>query len=186
MRANRRPTSGCCASSWRFPGRVPARTGRGRTPGPLAPLFFASGAAGLVHEVAWARALGQSLGSSLQSLTAVLVAFLGGMAIGAQLGSRRAVRGRSPLGDYAALESFLGVYGLLSPLVAALLMPALEILGPAFAPGAPLAVLRLMLALAALLPATIAMGATFPLIVRSGAGRGPAGGHTVARLYGVT
>ena len=43
---------------------------------PLALIFALSGAAGLIYEVAWARALGQSIGQSLQAITAVMVVFL--------------------------------------------------------------------------------------------------------------
>ncbi|MFQ5877968.1 MAG: fused MFS/spermidine synthase [Acidobacteriota bacterium] len=158
--------------------------GRTRALPPLALIVAVSGAAGLIHEVVWARLLGQSLGHSLQSLSAVLVAFLGGLGLGAAIASRAARRCRSPLRDYAFLESIMALHGLLGPLVAAGIALGMERLGPALGDGAPQAALRLLLACLALSPLTLAMGATFPLIVREAEERGVGPGRTVARLYG--
>ncbi len=150
----------------------------------LALLFFVSGAAGLVHEVAWARALGQGLGNSLQSLAAVLVAFLGGLGLGAALGARAAGRSPAPLRGYALLEFAVGLYGVASPLVVAALPGALEALGPRVGPGAPLSALRLLLAVLALAPATLPMGATLPYLIREAVARGAASSNAVSFLYG--
>ncbi len=147
-------------------------------------LFAASGAAGLIHEVAWARALGQSLGQSLQASSAVLAAFLGGLGLGAAIGSRSAGRLRSPLAAYAALEGLVGIYGACSPQLSGMVARLLEALGPEVGPGPMLAVLRLILALAVLLPPTIAMGATFPILVRERLSRGTLSRDAVALLYG--
>jgi spermidine synthase len=160
---------------------------------PLACLFAASGAAGLCHEVAWARSLSQSLGSSLQALSAVLVAFLGGLGIGAWIGGRLAKRWRSPLLAYAALEIAIGLWGISSPVLASLPGPILERIGPAFADGWPLAGLRLALALLVLGPAAAAMGATLPFLARAALGdpratvvppAGPTAGESLSVLYG--
>lgn len=150
----------------------------------LALLFFVSGAAGLVHEVAWARALGQNLGNSLQSLAAVLVAFLGGLGLGAALGLRRAGRSPAPLRGYALLELAAGLYGIASPLVVAALPGILEALGPHVGPGAPLSGLRLLLAVPALAPATLPMGATLPYLIREAVNRGATPSNAVSFLYG--
>jgi spermidine synthase len=150
----------------------------------LALLFAVSGGAGLIHEIAWTRALGQALGQTLQAQAAVLAAFLGGLAIGATAGARTGARVRPPLPLYAALETGIAVFGVLSPSVARLLARLFESLGPGFAFGLPLGGLRLALALVALLPPTILMGATLPVIVRAAAARGEEPGPAVAVLYG--
>ena len=112
---------------------------------PLALVFALSGCAGLVHEVAWARVLGQSLGNSLQSLTAVLVAFLGGLGFGAAAGARLAGRSRDPLRLYAVLEGLLTLYAGVSPALAAAVPAILESAGPGRASVASLVALRFAL-----------------------------------------
>ena len=152
---------------------------------PLAIVFALSGCAGLVHEVAWARALGQCLGNSLQSLTAVLVAFLGGLGAGAAIGARLAGRSRDPLRVYAGLEGLLALYAGLSPAVAAAIPAILQAVGPARSSPQSLALLRLGLAFAALAIPTGLMGATFPCLVREAVGRGAAPAGAIATLYGL-
>jgi len=148
-------------------------------------LYAASGAAGLIQEVAWARLLGQSLGTSLHALTAVLVAFLGGLGLGSAWAARRAGRSPAPLRAYAWLELWLAVCAVAAPAFALALPPLLERLGPRLPGEATLAAARLALAIAALAPATVAMGATFPYLVREAtAGRGAAPGAAVPVLYG--
>jgi spermidine synthase/tetratricopeptide (TPR) repeat protein len=150
----------------------------------LSLLFALSGAAGLVQEVAWNRALAQSLGHSLQALTAVLVCFLGGLGLGAAAGARLAGRVGPPLRLYAGLEAAVAIGALAAPRVAALFSQILERFGPAVETAAGLAVLRFVLALAALLPPTLAMGATLPCLVREATRRGADPTGAVATLYG--
>jgi spermidine synthase len=151
----------------------------------LAAVFALSGCAGLIHEVAWARTLGQSLGNSLQALTVVLVAFLGGLGAGSAIGARAAGRWGDPLIGYAGLEGLLALYGISSPAVATAVPRLLEAIGPACASPLSLAALRLGLALAALAVPTLLMGATFPFLVREAVGGGAVPGRAVAVLYGV-
>ena len=67
-------------------------------------LFALSGAAGLMHEIAWTRVLRHVLGGSSLALTSVLVAFLGGLGLGAWWVARRIDRLRRPLRLFAWLE----------------------------------------------------------------------------------
>ena len=131
----------------------------------LALAFFASGAAGLLFEVLWFRALGRALGNSVWAATVVLTAFMLGIAIGALLAARWSPR--HPGRAFAAAELTVGAFGTL--LVWAL--PALEStiaqwLAPLAVNGAALAAARLLIALLALLAPTIAMGVTLPFGVR--------------------
>ncbi|MBN1434463.1 hypothetical protein JW921_06855, partial [Candidatus Fermentibacterales bacterium] len=57
----------------------------GRAVGFLCLALFLSGAAGLLFEVVWVRQLSLILGCSVQAVTAVFVAYMGGMAAGAWL-----------------------------------------------------------------------------------------------------
>ena len=131
----------------------------------LALAFFDSGAAALLFEVLWFRALGRALGNTVWAATVVLTAFMLGIAIGDMLAARWAPRhaGRA----FAAAELTVAAAG--SLVVWAL--PAFEWtiaqwLAPLEGHGAALAGARLLLALAALLVPTIAMGMTLPLGVR--------------------
>ncbi len=151
---------------------------------PLALVFAVSGAAGLALEVTWARALSQILGSSLQSLTIVLVVFLGGLGVGASIAARLAAGARSPLRLYARLEILLAAYAILSPGVVALLLRTLETLGAEIQHATTLAGLRFLLAVAVLALPTVAMGATFPVLVREAADRGIPAQAAVSVLYG--
>src|SRR6476659_9248032 len=132
-------------------------------------IFVLSGAAGLVYEIVWSRQLVLVFGNTTQAVSAILTGFFGGMAIGAAVGGRIADRVRSPLRFYGLLEialvheAYRGVY------------PALE--------STPyLALARLVLAVLALAPATIMMGATFPTLVRHFT-RSNEMGQAFGRLY---
>jgi spermidine synthase len=121
-----------------------------------------------VHEVAWARALGQVIGGSLASQTIVLGTFLFGLGWGAFLAARfgRRIRG-SGLSLYALLEVMVAAWGFAAPLLARAGATVLAQAGPSLPDGAPLIGLRLVVAAALLLPGTLLMGATFPVLVRA-------------------
>jgi spermidine synthase len=130
-------------------------------------LFILSGAAGLIYEVVWARQLVLVFGNTTQAVSAILTGFFGGMAIGAWLGGRLADRVRRPLRMYGLLELGLVVVVIVTPITFRLLH---EVYRGAFgaletSPGL-LALVRFGLALAALGPATILMGATLPTLTR--------------------
>ena len=150
----------------------------------LSLLLAASGAAGLIHEISWARLFAQSLGNSLHSLAAVLVAFLGGLGLGAVAGVRLVARTGSPLRLYAILEGTIAAYGLLTPAIAILLVKTLGRFGADLQDGAPVAAFRLFLACLALAPLTVIMGATYPVVVSAAVRRGAPPGAAIARLYG--
>src|ERR1044071_1085689 len=77
--------------------------------------FFVSGVAGLVYQVAWARYLALFLGHTSYAVVAVLVAFMGGLAIGNALLGAVADRAEKPLALYGWLELGIAVYALIFP-----------------------------------------------------------------------
>ncbi|MBN1818523.1 MAG: fused MFS/spermidine synthase [Sedimentisphaerales bacterium] len=77
--------------------------------------FFVSGAAGLIHEVAWTRLLRLVMGNTAFSITTVLCAFMGGLALGSFLGGRFIDRRKDPLRMFAYLEGTIAVYCFLLP-----------------------------------------------------------------------
>ena len=132
--------------------------------------FFLTGISSLVFEVVWTRVLLLSLGATPVAVSTVLGAFMAGMAAGAAAGGRSWLRRHDPVVVYAALEAFAGVYAWASPWLLTWVDVA--------APGG-----RALMAAALLMPATVAMGASLPVLARA-VGRGgapPAAG--VGRLY---
>ena len=130
-------------------------------------IFVLSGAAGLIYEIVWSRQLVLVFGNTTQAVSAILTGFFGGMAIGAAVGGRIADRVRSPLRMYGILELALVVVVLVTPISFRLIHEVYRGIYPALE-DAPqlLALVRLVLAVLALAPATILMGATFPSLTR--------------------
>jgi spermidine synthase len=130
----------------------------------LVAVFVLSGAAGLIYEVLWSRYLGLFVGHSAYAQIIVLVIFLGGMSAGAHLIGRRSNKLQSPLLWYAAVELAVGIIALvfhdsfvaLTGWAYASVFPALS--GPA------LLLTKWILAGALLLPQSVLLGATFPLM----------------------
>ena len=81
----------------------------------LLPVFFASGATGLVYQTLWARELHLVFGTSSFAISTVLSAFMAGLAVGGFVAARRADTVRSPLVAYGLLEIGIGVYSALFP-----------------------------------------------------------------------
>src|SRR5258707_12890844 len=77
--------------------------------------FLFSGAAALIYEVLWARMLGPVFGATTIAISAVLAAFMGGLASGSAIGGSFARRIRSPLRAYALIEIGIGLYALIVP-----------------------------------------------------------------------
>ncbi len=144
-------------------------------------IFILSGAAGLIYEIVWARQLVLVFGNTTQAVSAILTGFFGGMAIGSVAGGRLADRVRSPLRLYGVLELALVVVVLLTPLT---FQAIHELYRGAYGAlqGQPqvLSLLRFALALLALGPATVMMGATLPTLVRHLSG----GPHHLSRAFG--
>jgi spermidine synthase len=78
-------------------------------------LFTFSGSSALVYELLWARRLHLVLGSSTEAVTAVLAAYMAGLALGSALLGRLAERSRRPLALYGALEVAVGLSALALP-----------------------------------------------------------------------
>src|SRR5258706_7651921 len=148
-------------------------------------VFAVSGFAGLIYESIWTHYLKLYLGHAAYAQSLVLAVFMGGMAAGAALCARRSARIANPLLVYALAEGAIGVLALVfHPLFVALTGWSHDSLLPALGgPGAALAA-KLVLASALILPQSVLLGATFPLmsagLARAHPGRA---GESVAMLY---
>jgi len=126
---------------------------------PLLVLLSAgSGCAALIYEVVWFQLLQVVIGSSAVSLGVLLATFMGGLCLGSLVLPRAIGADRHPLRVYAVLELAIGATGLLL-----LLAPRLDDL---YAATGGYVLVRIGLAAACLLPPTIAMGATLPVVAR--------------------
>ena len=147
-------------------------------------IFVISGAAGLTYEIVWSRQLVLIFGNTTLAVAAILTGYFGGMAIGSFLGGRLADRVRSGLRLYAGLELLLVVVALVTPVLFTLVRTAY---GWAYSTleenSLALAATRFILALLALAPATILMGATLPSLARHLARRAAQLGDVFGRLY---
>jgi spermidine synthase len=154
--------------------------------GRLYALFFLSGVSALIYELVWQRLLTLVFGVSTLSVSAVLAAFMGGLALGGLLFGRRADRTARPLRCYAWLEAGIGVTGLLVPPGFALLTTVYTGLAASLEPG-PWggACLRFGLALCVLIvPATL-LGGTLPVMGRLALRRSAGLPTTFSLLYAV-
>ena len=135
----------------------------------IAILLTLSGACGLVYEVVWTRYLVLVLGNTSAAHTVVLATFMAGLGIGYAALAQLADRAQRPLLVYGALELGIGLW-------AAAFDPLFHLLLGWSAPG-------LVLAVVGLLPPTIAMGATLPLVVRAAAPDPDRAAGTIGLLY---
>src|SRR6187455_2304791 len=136
--------------------------------GPFLLLFAVSGAAALIYEVVWTRLLTLYMGHGLAAASAVLAAFMGGLAAGAGAAGRYAGRlpPRRALHIYAALELAVGLLAVLMPFA---LLAARPLLAATYADGgggATFAFVRLATSVLLLCIPAACMGATFPIASR--------------------
>lgn len=161
---------------------TPARFGARLAP---AFLFAASGVAGLVLEVVWTRWLVLALGASARATTLVLAVFMGGLGLGAlfagRLGDRRPAR---TLAYFAAAEGLIGAWSLAAIVIVGRLLPGVAAAAARSVGAATVPVsLRALLAIVALAPPTLLMGATLPLLARWVVAAGLLPGRGVGALY---
>jgi len=80
-------------------------------------LFFLSGGAALVYQVAWQRLLALHSGVGLYSVAMIVAAFMAGLGIGSHQGGRlsTALSSRRALRAFAALELAIAAFGAASP-----------------------------------------------------------------------
>jgi spermidine synthase len=81
----------------------------------LLALFFLSGISSLIYEICWVRQATLTFGVSIYAYSAVLTAYMGGMAIGGYLIGKRADRAAHPLRLFAWLQIGMAGLGLLAP-----------------------------------------------------------------------
>jgi len=149
----------------------------GTTLAALAIAYFASGAVGLLDEVIFFKYLSLTFGATAYASSAVLVAFMGGLAGGAALAARLDARVDRPLRLYGGLEIAVGFACAVSPWLFAAVARAYLVAAAGSSSLLLLQIVRGGLASAVVLLPTLAMGATLPLVAR-------VAGTRVTLLYG--
>lgn len=148
-------------------------------------LFFLSGFCGLIYESIWSHYLKLFLGHAAYAQTVVLAVFIGGMAVGAWLCGRFAPRIRNPLLVYAAVEFAIGLCAVaFHQVFVGTTDWAYSVLLPATCSAEAWCLSSWILAAALILPQSILLGTTFPLMtsgILRAAPQDP--GRRIALLY---
>ncbi|HEU5097524.1 MAG TPA: fused MFS/spermidine synthase [Roseiflexaceae bacterium] len=153
-------------------------------------LFFLAGISALIYEVIWVRLLSLDFGVSVYAVSAVLTAFMAGLALGSWLFGRLAGRlatrptASALLTLYALLLIGVGVCGLLAPLAFRQLSSVYVWIYRQFSPDFyTFNLLRFGLAALALCLPTSLMGGTLPVISQLLARHGQSRGGDIGALY---
>lgn len=137
----------------------------------VAALFLVSGATGLLYQVAFSKLLAYVFGATAYAISTVLSAFMGGLALGAHLGGRRASRIKRPLLAYGLLEITVGLMCAASPALFTWLTDIYVSAARATPESVTvLTIIRGALTAFVVVIPTAAMGATLPLLSRVVAG----------------
>ena len=148
-------------------------------------LFTVSGFAGLIYESIWSHYLKLFLGHAAYAQTLVLALFMGGMAVGSWLCSRRSERWKNLLRGYSIAEGVIGLAALaFHPVFVAATESAYTSILPALGGEVSASLFKWALAGALILPQSVLLGMTFPLMSAGLIRRYPgAPGETLAMLY---
>ncbi|MBI5366790.1 MAG: fused MFS/spermidine synthase [Planctomycetes bacterium] len=164
---------------------APPQPALGRVEWAYLGFFFLSGLSGLVYEVLWTRLLTRHLGNTTYSVSTVLTAFMGGLALGSWL-LGRVRRPLRWLAVYGVLELGIGAWCLLAPALVELTpVPLRAVYDSLVDHPAPFALLRFALAAGILLVPTTLMGATLPALARHFVVDAASFARRLGRLYAV-
>jgi spermidine synthase len=146
--------------------------------------FFVSGAAGLIYQVAWSRYLSILLGGTGAAAIIVLATFMGGLGLGAWLFGRLADTTRSRVGLYALLEAGIALWGAAYPLLFPVWTEVFRAAAHGSEPGGAWAMfLKIAVAVGSILPGSLLMGGSLPVLGKFLIRRLAMVGDRVAKLY---
>lgn len=138
---------------------------KNRQQGWLLAIFILSGFAGLIYQSIWSHYLGLFLGHAAYAQALVLAIFMGGMAAGAAWIAHAGQRWRNLIRWYALIEAVIGLLGLLFHWVfGGVTAFSYEWLIPTLGAPAAIDIARWLIAVLLILPQTILLGMTFPLM----------------------
>ena len=138
----------------------------------ILPIMLLSGTTSFVYEVLWTRLLSHILGGSVAAFATMLASFLSGIAIGSAIASRFAVTAERSLRAFVIVQLAIAFTSMAIYRWLYLVIPAEEGLSG-----------NVGIAIAILLPATLFIGATFPLAVRIYATGAAGAASSSAKVY---
>lgn len=166
--------------------QIPALQSQPRRYWAILGLLFGAGFSGLVYEVVWARILTLTFGGTVFATSAVLCAFMGGMALGSWVAGKWVDRHRSPLLLLATVQFALGALGLgLMPIFSGLThfyVFTYRALHPGFY---TLTGIRFVFSVLILLVPAALIAAVFPIIIKLAVSAHSRIGRGVALVYGI-
>ncbi|MDH5324599.1 MAG: fused MFS/spermidine synthase [Gammaproteobacteria bacterium] len=128
-------------------------------------LFAISGFSGLIYESIWSHYLKLFLGHAAYAQTLVLAIFMGGMALGSIICSQYSTRWKNLLLGYAIAEGLIGTAALLfHPLFVGITGWSYDSIMPALGSPGIVGIYKWTLASLLILPQSILLGMTFPLM----------------------
>ena len=146
--------------------------------------FFLSGAAGLVYQVAWGKALGLIFGNTVYAISTVIAVFMGGLALGSAWWGARSERQSNPVRLYGWMELGVGLSGAVSLAGLAAVRKLYVASYPLVSGSAPaLLLLRFLGAAIVLFLPTFLMGGTLPVLVQGLTRHSAELGRRLSRLY---
>ena len=151
----------------------------------LLTIFILSGFAGLIYQSIWSHYLGLFLGHAAYAQALVLAIFMGGMAAGAAWIAQAGQRWRNLIRWYAVIEAVIGVLGLLFHWIfGSVASFSYQWLIPALGEPWAINLARWVVAALLILPQTVLLGMTFPLMSGGLIRRFPGSdGHLLGGLY---
>jgi spermidine synthase len=145
-----------------------------------------SGAAALIYEVVWMRALSLVMGSTTYALSTMLAAFMTGLTLGGYLGGLWADRTRDPAQSFGLLEAGIAVFGLATFVVIKNLTPVYAWVFYTFHLSfSSFSIVQFLLSFVVMLIPTTLMGATFPLVLKARAKRMEELGRETGDVYSI-
>lgn len=128
-------------------------------------VFVLSGFAGLLYQSVWSHYLGLFLGHAAYAQALVLAMFMGGMAIGAAWIAKAGEKWRNLIRGYAVIELIIGLLGLtFHALFTGVMDLSYTVLIPAAESELSINAIKWLVAALLILPQTILLGMTFPLM----------------------
>lgn len=127
-----------------------------------------SGAAALIYEVVWTRALSLVMGSTTYALSTMLASFMTGLTVGGYAGGIWADRAKNPAFIFALLEVGIAIFGLATFII-------IKNLSPVYAWSfykfhlsfSSFSFIQFILSFVVMLIPTTLMGATFPVVLKA-------------------
>lgn len=148
-------------------------------------IFAISGFSGLIYESIWSHYLKLFLGHAAYAQSLVLIIFMGGMAAGSWIASRFSRRSKIPILGYAIVEAIVGVIALLfHDVFTGIVDSFYTSILPSVGSPALGATLKWLAASLLIMPQSILLGMTFPLMSAGIIRRFPdTPGGSIAMLY---